>query len=48
MASRNNTAAGSDEARMKNWKILRDHRRRHTLRDTALGIVNLHNLTITG
>lgn len=36
-------------ARMKNWKILRDHRRAaHTLQATASGIARLHNLAITG
>jgi hypothetical protein len=36
-------------AGMKNWKILRDHRRAgHTLATTAAGIAFLHNLTITG
>lgn len=34
--------------RMKTWKILRDYRRAaSTLHDTALGIANLHNITIT-
>lgn len=34
---------------MKNWKILRDHRRAgHTLAATASAIAFLHNLTITG
>ncbi|TMQ79508.1 IS5/IS1182 family transposase [Actinomadura soli] len=36
-------------ARMKNWKILRDHRRKaRTLHDTAAGIAYLHNLAATG
>ncbi len=35
-------------ARMKNWKILRDHRRAaHTLHDTAPAIANPHNPAIT-
>jgi hypothetical protein len=36
-------------ARMKCWKILRDHRQRASrLRHTAAGIATLHNLTLTG
>lgn len=36
-------------ARMKNWKILRDHRRKaRTLGDTVAGIAYLHNLAATG
>ncbi|WP_199442942.1 transposase family protein [Umezawaea beigongshangensis] len=36
-------------ARMKNWTILRDHRRAaHTLRDTASAIARLHDLALTG
>ncbi|WP_344598857.1 transposase family protein, partial [Actinomadura vinacea] len=36
-------------ARMKNWKILRDHRRKaHTLGDTVADIAYLHNLAATG
>jgi hypothetical protein len=36
-------------ARMKNWKILRDHRRKaRALNDTVAGIAFLHNLAATG
>ena len=35
-------------ARMKNFKILRDHRRAaSTLADTVSGIANLHNILLT-
>jgi L-lactate utilization protein LutB len=36
-------------AQMKNWKILRDHRRKaRTLHHAAAGIAYLHNLAATG